>query len=155
MEVERGSIPTASVHSAAMLLGQVTVIDRVRESSAGFLHVPAVANPLRPKRRQAIFHAAFELRITPRPAGVINANRFVYLDLALERLRGGEYYFAHRHADLLVEGAVHINARAAGHLVAAVRRGFGGARRVPGQASRLRCACGFEGIFGRDHTLVG
>src|SRR5437870_4909607 len=83
-----------------MFFGKVSVVDRRYFASFDFFDVAAFTDPLRAQRRQALFDVAIETRIAPRTAGVVNADRFVYFDLAVHRLRRRERDFAERDADV-------------------------------------------------------
>ena len=84
VEVERRFILTASVHDAAMLFGEIPVINGSHRPSLILLHVAASANPLGAQRRQTFLDAALEPRIAPRATRVINAHGLVYFELAVE-----------------------------------------------------------------------
>ncbi len=92
-----------------MFFGKIPVINRLDFSSLDFFDIAAVADPFRAQRRQTARNIDIYVRIAPRAARVVNADRFVDFNFAIHRLRRRERDLAKRHAkiDMLFAGDVH------------------------------------------------
>src|SRR5436853_1994421 len=83
-----------------MFIRKKSVVDWLNFATVDLFHVAAFQYPILSQGRQALNRVERHARIAPRTAGVVNADRFVYFDLAGNRLRRREIYFAERHADV-------------------------------------------------------
>ena len=102
-----------------MFLGQVSIINRLNFTPVDFLHVATVEDPFGAQWRKALSDIAVKIWIAPGPARVVNAHRFVRNtygrdaratpDLAVQRFRRRESYFAEWNADPFVQCARDIN----------------------------------------------
>src|SRR5438270_1529784 len=70
-----------------LLAGQITVVPRFHFAAIAFLHVATPANPIAAMRRQTLLHVSWKIHISPRPAGVIDTDRVIGLDLSIESFR--------------------------------------------------------------------
>jgi hypothetical protein len=112
---------------------QVTVVLRLDLTAFVFLHVATIQNPFAPKRGQAVCNAATRALITPRPAGVINPDRLIRFDVAVETFGGMQSNFAERHTNLRMQFSGNVN---------------------PGRARKLVGALRSDRIFVRDHNFT-
>src|SRR5262245_5344826 len=103
-----------------MVFRKVSVINRFYWPAVVFRHIAARANPFGAQGRQSFLNRAGKIWIAPRPAGVINAYRFVHFDSTADGFGGCEFDFAHGHADVFVDLAREIRTSALGQLLAAV-----------------------------------
>src|SRR5882724_5495441 len=92
-----------------MRFREVSIIDRLYRATDDFFHVSAIANPFCTQRWQTLFDVAGEVRITPRTAGVVNAHRLVYFDLAGHCFRWREIDLAKRNAHVWMNLAGDVN----------------------------------------------
>ena len=70
-----------------VLLRQVAVVLRLHFAAIVVLDIARFENPLAAQRGKAFFGGACESRIAPRAGAIIDADRIVFLDAAIERLR--------------------------------------------------------------------
>src|SRR5207253_7285092 len=105
-------------------------------------------NPFRTEWRQTLFDIAGEVWIIPWTAGVVNAHRIVYLDLAGHRFRWREIDLAKRNANVRMNLGGDVNLFRVRKVVAAV-------------VGRGLCVFragvtnpGYNGIFRRNHIFV-
>src|SRR6185295_5659068 len=88
---------------------EITIIDRLRLSTRIFFNITTTNDPLAPHLRQSFADVALNLGIAPRPARVVNTNRWIRRHRAVEIARLALRDFAKRnsHAWLL---AIDVNA---------------------------------------------
>ena len=95
--------------------------------------IAAVVDPFCAQQRQAFGDIDMLIGIAPRTARVVNANRFISLDLAAHRFRWRERDLAEGNPDAGMQ--------------------FAGDVDLSGVRERRVHALGFDGVFGCDHAL--
>jgi hypothetical protein len=71
-----------------------------------FFDIAAIADPFRPQPRQSTRNVDIHIQVTPRAARVVNAHRFVDLDLTVHRLRRRKRDLAERDPNIGMQFAV-------------------------------------------------
>src|SRR5262249_8416947 len=87
IQAKRGFILTFCAREAAMLFGQITIVDRLNRTAGVFLNVAPITNPVCAQRGQTLLDRAFESRIAPRSGTIVNTNRFILFRRAVKRFR--------------------------------------------------------------------
>src|SRR5947209_16451617 len=77
-----------------------SVVDWSNFATVDLFHVAAFQYPILSQGRQALNRVERHARIAPGTAGVVNADRFVDLNLAGHGFRWREIYFAERNANV-------------------------------------------------------
>src|SRR6188472_2285372 len=83
-----------------MRLGQISVIDRLDDSSGDFFHIATLQDPIAAQGRKPLYWVKRHAWIAPWTASVVNAHRLVHFDLAVHRLRRRKRDFPERHANI-------------------------------------------------------
>ena len=110
---------------------EVAVVFRFDLAAIVLGNVPSPADPCLAQGRDTFARVAGKFRVAPWAAGVVDADRLVRLELAVEIFRRREADLAERDADFGMDFAFDVDALRIGHHVVG---GFG-----------------FEGVFGCDH----
>ena len=92
-----------------VLIREVSIIDRRHLSPFDFFDIAAIPDPFRAERRQSFFNIAVEIGIAPWAAGVVNADRFVDFDFAVERFGLRETDLTEGNPEIGEMFAVHVN----------------------------------------------
>src|SRR5207253_10090149 len=79
---------------------QIAIVRRRDRATRNGFHIAAGTDPFGAQRRQTLRNIAVKIRIAPRSAGVVNAHRLVYLNLATHRFCWRERDFAKGHANV-------------------------------------------------------
>src|SRR5882757_123423 len=66
----------------SMRLGQISVIDRLDDSSGDFFHIATLQDPIAAQGRKPLYWVKRQAWIAPWTASVVNAHRLVYLHRA-------------------------------------------------------------------------
>src|SRR5439155_16444713 len=113
-QVVRRFVLATRVKRAKALLREITAVNRLNRAAVVFRDVPAAENPFASQRRQAFLDRAGEIGVAPGTGAIVNADWLVDFDLSAERPGGSGRDFAHRHADIFVDGAGHVDPPAVG-----------------------------------------
>ena len=111
---------------------EVAVVLRLDLAAFVLGDVPSPCDPFGAQRREALRGIGRLIGVAPRSAAIVNADRFVRLEVAAEIFRRRETDLAERDAHVGMQFAVDVNAPRVRHDVIGALR--------------------FEGVFGRDHT---
>jgi hypothetical protein len=101
--------PTFSLRLSAMSLREITIVERLHDTSPRRLHIAAFLNPFLPQRGQAESGIAMKCRVSPRSRRVVHAYRFVGDFGPIGQASGRKRYLAHRHEHIGTR-ARHIDA---------------------------------------------
>jgi hypothetical protein len=74
-----------------------------------FGDVAALKDPLLPQRGKSLFDITIEVRISPRPTGIIDPNSRIFLERAVERFSWGKLDLPHWHANLRMDLPAHVD----------------------------------------------
>ena len=113
-----------------VVFGEVAIVTRLDSAAFVGFHVTTTFDPRAAQGREARFHGALVIWVTPGAGGVINTDGSVFFDLAVETLRGAELDLTHGHLHIGVNLTLDIDAGRGGELLAGMW---------------------FEGVFGGDH----
>ena len=76
-----------------MLFRKIAIVDRPNDTTLDLFNIAAVANPFARNAGRPCCNIDMLIRIAPRAARVVNAHRFVRLELAVERFWSAQERF--------------------------------------------------------------
>src|SRR6266536_4381657 len=82
VQVVRRFVLTTRVNGSTVLLGEVTVVNRLDRAPIVFLDVAARPNPPGAEGGQPVLYTGLEIRVTPRTARIVNAHLLVHFNPA-------------------------------------------------------------------------